>query len=164
MPIHEHMSMLAPLTWHRLLAVWMPHPLLLGLAGLVALGYVFAVQEVNSRGRVMHWPRLRTTAFMSGVGVLVWAICGSPGAYGEVLFSVHMVRHLLLIMVVPGLLALGRPVLLAAHVVGVGWRRTNGIRWLPQVAAAGVYVTAVAGLHLTGFMQAMMERPVLGPV
>jgi cytochrome c oxidase assembly factor CtaG len=167
-----HMPMLAPLTWASALSTWTVHPVLLGLAALAVLGYLAGVQELNSRHPQARWPRRRTAAFLAGVGVLVYAVCGGPGAYGEVLFWVHMVRHLLLIMIAPWLLALGYPVTLALRATRRGaHRRLRGVlRSAPvsvlthPLAATAGYVLAVAGVHLTGFMQAMTEHPWLAPV
>jgi hypothetical protein len=38
-----------------------------------------------------------------------------PAVYDDVLFSAHMVQHVLLIMVAPPLLVFGRPVMLLLH-------------------------------------------------
>jgi putative copper resistance protein D len=166
------MPMLPPLTWSRAFTAWTAHPLLLGLAGLAVLGYLVAVQALNSRHPRARWPRRRTVAFLAGVGVVVFAVCGGPGVYGEVLFWVHMVRHLLLIMVAPWLLALGYPVTLALRATrGSTHRRLRAVlRSAPVTVATNplvitaAYLVVVAGVHLTGFMQAMAEHPVLGPV
>jgi len=166
------MPMPAPLSWGRVFTVWAAHPLLLALAGLAVLGYLVAVQALNSRHPRARWPRRRTVAFLAGVGVVVVAVCGSPGTYGEVLFWVHMVRHLMLIMIAPWLLALGYPVTLALRATrgGAHRRLRAALRSAPvsavthPLAVTALYLVVVAGVHLSGFMQAMAEHPVLGPV
>jgi putative copper resistance protein D len=83
-----------------------------------------------------------------------------------------MVRHLLLIMVAPWLLALGYPVTLALRATrGSAHRRLRAVLRSAPVAVVthplvvtALYIVVVAGVHLTGFMQAMAEHPVLGPV
>jgi putative copper resistance protein D len=80
--------------------------LLLGLAAT----YLVGVRRLKQRGR--RWPPARTAAFCSGLGVAAIATQSGLAAYDEVLFSLHVVQHLLLSMVAPPLLALGGPVTL----------------------------------------------------
>src|SRR5262249_59050888 len=93
--------MLPPLTWARAFTTWQPHPLVIGLAVLAVLGYLAAVQALNSRHPQARWPRRRTAAFVAGAGVVVAAVCGSPGGDGEGLFWMHIVRPPLPIMIPP---------------------------------------------------------------
>jgi quinol-cytochrome oxidoreductase complex cytochrome b subunit len=48
----------------------------------------------------------------AGLAVVAVALQGSAGVHDDVLFSAHMVQHLLLIMAAPPLLVFGRPVTL----------------------------------------------------
>ena len=48
-----------------------------------------------------------------------WATNGAPALYGHVLFSAHMVQHMVLAMVVPLFLALSAPVTLALRALPV---------------------------------------------
>src|SRR5262249_23816739 len=164
------MTMLRPLTWARAFTTWQPHPLVIGLAVLAALGYLTAVQALNGRHPQARWPRRRTVAFVAGLGTVVAAVCGSPGGDGEVLFWVRMVRHLMLILIAAWLLALGRPVTLLLRVPRRGTHRRVravlrsapvAVLTYPLVTTAG-YVLVVVGVHLSGFMQAMMDHPALG--
>src|SRR5262249_49846928 len=95
---------------------------------------------------------------------------GGRRGYGEVLFWMHMVRHLMLIMIAPWLLALGRPVTLLLRVTRRGTHRRVravlrsapvAVLTYPLVTTAG-YILVVVGVHLSGFMQAMMDHPALG--
>lgn len=100
-----------PLTPQTLLGLWLPDPLFI-TAGVVAAGaYAAGVWRLRRRGD--HWPVTRTAAFLAGCAVLVFATTSGMARYGPVLFSVHMVQHLLLTMIVPMLLVLGGPVTLA---------------------------------------------------
>ena len=88
----------------------------------------------------------------------------SIGAYDDVLFSVHMVQHLLLIMVAPPLMVAGRPIMLLLHASRNplhGWTIERVIRsrvvtalTCPPVARGGPAVDVIIGsTHLTGFMK-----------
>jgi putative copper resistance protein D len=77
-----------------------------------------------------------------------------------------MVQHLLLIMVVPPLLVLGRPVTLLLHAAGnpvhtwfkraVRSRVVTTLTWPP--AATTLYCTVVVGTHLTPLMNLVLEN------
>lgn len=100
-----------PLTPENLLRLWLPDPVFI-TAGLVAAGaYLAAVWRLHRRGD--RWPLSRTVPFLAGCAVLLLATTSGLARYGPVLFSVHMVQHLLLTMIVPMLLVLGGPVTLA---------------------------------------------------
>jgi cytochrome c oxidase assembly factor CtaG/putative copper export protein len=78
-------------------------------AGLVV--YLRWVRRLRARGDA--WPRGRTACWVAGMVIFVWTTSGGPGAYGHVLFSAHMVEHMILVMVIPILLVLAAPVTLA---------------------------------------------------
>jgi cytochrome c oxidase assembly factor CtaG len=74
--------------------------------------YLAGVRVLHGRGDA--WPALRTASFVGlGLGTVVVATMSSLGTYDDVLFSVHMIQHMLLAMVAPVFLALGAPVTLA---------------------------------------------------
>src|ERR1700742_2563907 len=63
--------------------------------------------RLTSRTAIPAW---RAASFFLGL-FLVWAACGSPlAAYDHSLLTVHMIKHLLLMAVVPALILLGEPV------------------------------------------------------
>ena len=100
-----------PMTVGRLLGHWLPDPLLVA-AALVAAGYYLAgVWRLRRRGD--HWPVARTVAFVAACALFIVATSSGLARYAPVLFSVHMVQHLTLAMIVPILLALAAPVTLA---------------------------------------------------
>jgi putative copper resistance protein D len=82
--------------------------LAIGAALVVYLRWV-----VRLRRRGDRWPWARTASWVAGLAILTWVTQGAPAAYGLVLFSGHMVEHMLLVIVVPVPLALGAPVTLA---------------------------------------------------
>jgi len=90
---------------------WRVDPVTLAatLAGLVV--YLRWAHRLRARGD--GWPRLRTAAWVAGMVVFGWTTSGGPNVYGHVLFSAHMVQHMVLVMVVPVLVVLAAPVTLA---------------------------------------------------
>lgn len=85
--------------------------LLVVVGGLVA--YAVGVRTVRRRGD--RWPVLRTVSFVAGLAVVGYATLGGLGVYSHVLFSAHMVSHMLLSMVAPILLVAGAPITLALN-------------------------------------------------
>ena len=113
---------------------------------LVALGclaaavvYLRWVRRLRARGDT--WPVGRTVCLVVGLLVLAWSTSGGPAVYGHVLFSAHMVQHMLLVMVAPVLLALSAPVTLAARALPA---RTDGSRG-PREWVLGIVHSRVAG-------------------
>ena len=75
------------------------------------VGYALGVHRLDRRGR--HWPAGRSVAFALALLAFAVATMSGVAAYDTVQFSVHMVQHLLLAMVVPLLLVASRPLTLA---------------------------------------------------
>ncbi len=100
-----------PLTGLAWFTQWRIEPITLAvtLAGLVV--YLRWVWRLRARGDRWPWPR--AAAWVAGMAVFGWTTQGGPNAYGHVLFSAHMVQHMVLVMVVPVLVVLAAPVSLA---------------------------------------------------
>jgi putative copper resistance protein D len=90
---------------------WQPDLLWLLFAGLAAVGYLAAAHRLRARGD--HWSVLGTISWLVGLVGLVYVTSGPPVVYGRVLFSMHMLGHMSLSMLVPIFLVLGAPVTLA---------------------------------------------------
>lgn len=163
-------AMPAPPTGLRMLGDPLPDLFFLTLAVAGIGAYVLGVRRLRRAGHV--WPMSRTASWIGGL-VLLAAITGLGVAkYAYVLFSVHMVQHMVLSMLVPILLVGGAPVTLALRAL----RRpadpqVRGAReWLllvlhsrfvrllshPPVALA-IYVTSLYGLYFGGFLGTLMR-------
>ncbi|MEV0227392.1 cytochrome c oxidase assembly protein [Streptomyces sp. NPDC050704] len=100
---------------------WSPDPFFL-TACLVALGlYGWGVVRLMRRGDA--WPVGRTVAFVTGVLSVMLVLCTGLNDYGMVMFSVHMVQHMVISMLSPILLLLGAPITLALRALPVAARR-----------------------------------------
>lgn len=99
--------------------------------GCFAAVVVYVRWVLRLRRRGDSWPLGRTVCWVLGVVVLVWTGNGGPAMYGHVLFSAHMVQHMILAMVIPLLLCLGAPVTLAVRALPVRKDGSRGPReWL----------------------------------
>lgn len=98
------------------------------VAGLVE--YLRWVLRLRRRGDA--WPWARTASWVAGMVLFFWTTSGGPAMYGHVLFSAHMVEHMILAMVVPVLLALSAPVTLALRALPA--RSSASRRGAPDVS------------------------------
>ncbi|WNI14179.1 cytochrome c oxidase assembly protein [Actinacidiphila sp. ITFR-21] len=122
-----HMD-LPPFTLGRGLAFSAGDPFFLtGCLVLLAL-YGWGVLRLRLRGD--HWSPGRTAAFATGVLTVGATMCTRLNDYGMVLFSVHMVQHMILSMLSPILLLLGAPVTLALRALPAAGRGRLGPREL----------------------------------
>jgi cytochrome c oxidase assembly factor CtaG len=155
-----------PLTAHTAFTEWQFAPIVTAGVALLALLYLVGIWRVRRRHPARPWPVLRSLSFFGGLLAVVLATESSIGAYDDVLFSVHMVQHLLLIMVAPPLMVAGRPVTLLLHA-----SRNPLHRWTKTVirsrvvsaltcppVAAVLYAATIVGTHLTGFMNLTLQH------
>ncbi|MFE0626115.1 cytochrome c oxidase assembly protein [Streptomyces sp. NPDC058864] len=100
------------------------------LAGcLLALAlYGWGVVRLLRRGD--RWPAGRIVAFVAGVLSIALVMCTALNDYGMVMFSVHMVQHMVVSMVSPILLLLGAPVTLTLRALPTAGRGRKGPREL----------------------------------
>jgi len=84
---------------------WRPNLLFLGIAAAAITVYLIAVRTLRRRGD--RWPLGRTTAWIGGWTVVVVATSSGFGKYSAPDFGVHMIVHMSLNMLAPGLLVLG---------------------------------------------------------
>ena len=159
-----------PLTAGRLLGGPLPDMFFLTVVAVGIFAYLAGVRRLRRAGH--PWPAGRTASWAGGL-LLLGAVTGLGVArYAYVLFSVHMVQHMVLSMVVPILLVGGAPVTLALRAL----RRpadpqVRGAReWLlialhsrvfrlvshPLVALA-IYVVSLYGLYLSGLLGTLMR-------
>jgi putative copper resistance protein D len=140
---------LAP-TLGRLAWGWEPTGVALAVVGLGLALYVKGLLVLRRRGDA--WPIGRTISWMTGMLLIAWAGVGGLGQYSHVLFSAHMVSHMVLSMVAPIFLVLAAPVTLAL-------RTLPGPRQTGEVSPRGMLV---AFLH-SRFAR-FVTHPLVGPL
>ncbi|MEU1349143.1 cytochrome c oxidase assembly protein [Streptomyces sp. NPDC005786] len=95
---------------------------------LAVVLYGYAVLRLRRRGD--SWPVNRLVFFVIGVLTIALVMCTKLNDYGMVMFSVHMVQHMVISMLSPILLLLGAPVTLALRALPVAARGSKGPREL----------------------------------
>ncbi|MGW4978650.1 cytochrome c oxidase assembly protein [Streptomyces mirabilis] len=102
---------------------WSADPFFL-IACLTGLGlYGWGVVRLARRGD--KWSVGRTIAFVLGVLTVMLVMCTKLNDYGMVMFSVHMVQHMVISMLSPILILLGAPITLALRALPVAATRGN---------------------------------------
>jgi cytochrome c oxidase assembly factor CtaG len=132
------------LTLTRALTEWTLDPWMLALALILGGSYLAAVRKVRRAGHA--WPKARPVWFLGiGLGSLVIATMSWVGAYQAVLFYARAVQTVLLVLVVPLFLALGRPITLASTALPrAGARLEAVIRSLPLRVLTFPAITTLA--------------------
>ncbi len=100
-----------PPTLARLLTEWRFDLIFGTLAILLAVVYLRGVLRLRRRGDA--WPTGRIISWMAGCVILLFTSSSGLGSYSTALFSMHMVAHMILSMLVPVLFVLGGPITLA---------------------------------------------------
>ncbi|MFF4959192.1 cytochrome c oxidase assembly protein [Streptomyces sp. NPDC001222] len=131
---------LPPFTLGRGLA-WSADPFFL-VACLVGLGlYGWGVARLVRRGD--KWPVGRTVSYVIGVLTVMLVMCTKLNDYGMVMFSVHMVQHMVISMLSPILLLLGAPITLALRALPTAGRDRKGPRELLLMLLHSRYVRVI---------------------
>jgi cytochrome c oxidase assembly factor CtaG len=118
---------LPPFTLGRGLA-FSGDPFFLTLCVLLLVLYGWGVLRLGLRGD--HWSAGRTASFVIGVLTVGVTMCTRLNDYGMVMFSAHMVQHMILSMLSPILLLLGAPVTLALRALPTAGKGRIGPREL----------------------------------
>jgi cytochrome c oxidase assembly factor CtaG len=161
-----------PPTWERAFLVHLePWNVLAWLSILGTLVYLAAVIRLRRTG--VRWPWWRTASWVAGTAS-VFAVTGTwLNGYSMVLFSLHMVQHMVLAMVTPLLLLLGAPMTLALRTLprGKGAAGTPRAllldllhsRFARFVSAPGftvpLFIASLYGIYFTPIFDWLMSSP-----
>ncbi|ATW47363.1 cytochrome c oxidase assembly protein [Streptomyces xantholiticus] len=137
---------------------------------LAALGlYGWGVVRLRRRGD--DWPVSRTVWFTTGVLSIALMMCTKLNDYGMVMFSVHMVQHMVISMLSPIVLLLGAPITLALRALPVAGRGRKGPREVllmllhsrymrivtHPVFTIPLFIASLYGLYFTPLFDFLME-------
>ncbi|HJP70213.1 MAG TPA: cytochrome c oxidase assembly protein [Candidatus Limnocylindria bacterium] len=110
-------------TFPSVLLEWRFDPTAIVPLVLVAALYLWAVRRVDAAHPGNRHPAHRTWLFMGGLVAIAVALTSPIEAYEGLLFSVHMIQHMLLELVAAPLLLAGAPITLALRVSSPPVRR-----------------------------------------
>lgn len=140
-------------TW---LTLWRVEWLFTAVAVVAVAVYLTWVLRLVRRGD--RWPVLRTLSWCAGWLIFLYMVDGAPAIYGRVMFSVHMLEHMTVSMLIPILLVRGGVVTLALRalpkradltlgprelILSVVHSRVVSVLAKPPVAAGFVFVSLI---------------------
>jgi cytochrome c oxidase assembly factor CtaG len=128
-----HGAAAPPPSFPDTLVLWRFDPLVIGGIAVAGVAYAWAARSVARRHPGNPHPRYRNWLFAGGLVAIGLALISPIEAYEGVLFSVHMVQHMLLEFVAAPLLLAGAPMTLALRVASPSVRR-----WLLAVLQSRV--------------------------
>jgi cytochrome c oxidase assembly factor CtaG len=161
-----------PPTWERMFLVHLDGWSVLAVLSVVAL-LVYLAAVVRLRRSGVAWPWWRTLSWVGGAASL-FAVTGTwLNGYSMVLFSLHMVQHMVLAMITPILLLLGAPVTLALRTLPRGKGAAGAPRALLLellhsrvarfLAAPGftvpLFIASLYGIYFTPVFDLLMSNP-----
>ena len=135
-----------------LLTRWEFDPVFILFAGGATWWYVATARAVSREHPAAPWPKKRLAFFLSGIGVMAFAVTSPPFSYDGVLFTVHMWQHILLMMVAAPLLLLGTPITLLMRAVSPETRRNVILPILHSRVVRALTFPVVAWLLFAGTM------------
>lgn len=112
-----------PLTATNLFTLWNFDVVWILVCALAIFFYIAGVLRLRRRGDA--WPMYRTVLWVLGILVLFYVTNGGVNAYEQYLFSMHMLAHMSLGMLIPVLLVPGAPITLALRTIA---KRADGSR------------------------------------
>lgn len=125
--------------------------------------YVAAVIRLRRRGD--RWPIGRTIAWTLGLAALFYTTNGPFNLYEQYLFSVHMLGHMMLTMVIPIALVLGAPITLLLRATEKrndgSWGGREWVLWMVQTPYSK-FIThpAVAAVVFVGSLWVFYFTPI----
>ncbi|MBA8955768.1 bifunctional copper resistance protein CopD/cytochrome c oxidase assembly protein [Actinomadura namibiensis] len=140
---------------------------------VLALGGLYLAGVVRLRRRGDSWPVMRTVAWFVGLLTILVVTQTGIARYAPILFSVHMVQHMVLNMLTPIFLVAGAPVTLALRALKPA--RIRGDRgpreWLTAIlhsryvaviahpaVATIIFVVSTFALYFTPLFEAAMRN------
>jgi putative membrane protein len=148
----------------RVATSWALDPLALVAIILTGVAYVRAVTCHDALRAA--WSRSRTVAFLSGLGVLLVATQSGFATY-EVVFTLHVLQHVMIGMIAPLLLIVGAPITLALRITSPDHRRfLHRVLRHPITRAAtnplvgwSLFTGSIALVYLTPVYEASVDSP-----
>ncbi|MCK1815228.1 cytochrome c oxidase assembly protein [Streptomyces carpaticus] len=160
---HGTMADLPPFSFARGMEFGGDPLFLWGSLAVLAL-YLWGAIRLHRRGD--RWPVGRTVSFALGIVSIIAVTCTALNDYGMVLFSVHMVQHMVISMVTPLLLLLGAPVTLLMRALPpsaprrllIAFLHTRYVRIITSpLFTIPLFIASLYGLYFTPLFDFLME-------
>jgi putative membrane protein len=155
-----------PTLWLSLRS-WSWQPLILLGLGLAAAAYSYAFYHFRRRGLMQAMVqqgllrRSQPWLFAAGLATLLVALLSPINVLSEVLFSMHMVQHILLVMVAAPLILLGLPAPLLQPLVREARLKRILAQLTNPIVAFTLYNVALVGWHLPVLYEATLQSEII---
>jgi putative membrane protein len=160
-PVQAHGTVdVGPPTVAALLFGWTFEPIIAIPLLVAASAWIAAVRAVNAAHPANPVPPLRTAAFFGGLVAIAVALMSGLERYDTVLFSAHMIQHILLTLVAPPLIVLGAPITLLLRLARPETRRRRILPVLHSRIVRALSFPVVAWVLFAGVMWATHFSPV----
>ncbi|WP_285666192.1 cytochrome c oxidase assembly protein [Actinorhabdospora filicis] len=157
-----------PVSAKAILVDWYPEIIVCTVALTAITLYLLGVRRLRKRGDA--WSAVRTALWIAGWCLAIFVTSSGMGRYGMVLFSIHMVQHMTINMLVPILLVLSAPITLALRALKPVRDGRGPREWLTLVLhskpvkfvshpliALGIYVASLYMMYFTGLFYWAMK-------
>ncbi len=157
-------------TFGRVMVGFNPDGLGIAIVVFGAALYLTGLSVMRRRGD--KWPIGRTISWFAGLLIVAWATFGGLGVYSSVMFSLHMISHMMLSMIAPIFLVLGAPMTLALRTLP-GPRQPGEYSprkllhtllhspvsrfYTNPIVAAVIFMGTLYAVYFTGLFEAMMR-------
>ncbi len=157
-------------TLGRVLVGFNPDGIGLAIVLIGAALYLTGLRVMRRRGD--KWPIGRTISWFVGLAIVGWATFGGLGVYSSVMFSLHMISHMMLSMISPIFLVLGAPMTLALRTLP-GPRQPGEYSprkllhtllhspvsrfYTNPIVAASIFMGTLYAVYFTGLFELMMQ-------
>jgi len=131
-----------PVSLENLLTLWNIDLIWVLVCAFGAFFYLAGVWRLRQRGDA--WPVLRTVSWLVGLALLFFITSSGVNTYEKYLFSVHMLAHMVLGMMIPVLLVPGAPVTLALRAIRKRSDDSRGAREWIMLLVHSKYFAALA--------------------
>jgi putative membrane protein len=152
-------------------SAWPVEPVLLVSLTAIACLYWLGWSRLSRVAGGIAVSTSRAAAFITGLAAMAVALLSPVAVYSERLFFMHMIQHLLLLLIAPPLLLLGKPLVPMLWGLPSSWRRRAGQMLGPShvlarlgdtltmpLVAASAFVITIAVWHIPVFYDAAQGR------
>jgi putative membrane protein len=138
---------------------WSLHPTVIVGTLLLGASYFWGIGPWRRRHGHPPAPLWRVALFLTGLAVILVSLNGPIHDLSDYyLFSIHMVQHLLLTLVLPPLLIAGLPGWLADGMASRPWARSVGRVLTHPLAAGMIFTVTLTVWHLVPMYDLMMRN------
>jgi putative copper resistance protein D len=134
------------LTFVSALTSFKPDALWLIIELLACIAYARGVQRLKGK-----WPVKNATAFAGAILLLTYATSGGLGVYSHIIFSAHMIQHMMLALAIPILFVFARPLTMAKQLQEANPEFLGPIDWYVSAYQSRFWTFITRPMNLVAF-------------